>query len=61
MIKELYSIHLNQASIITRLHSDFNVYCVPEKPGISDGIIFIMVLVLLLNAFAVNLLAGRCL
>lgn|GEM_PF-2173181 len=60
LMKELYSIHLNQASIITRLHSDFDVYCTPENMKISDGIAFVMMLFLLLIVVAPNILAGMC-
>jgi len=60
LMKELYSIHLNQASIITRLHSDFDIYCMPEKMKISDGIAFVILLFLLLNVVAPNTLIGMC-
>lgn len=48
IVKELYSIHLNQAAIITRLHSDFDLYVTPERLKIHDLIILALIVFLIL-------------
>lgn len=49
IVKELYSIHLNQAAIVTRLHSDFDLYVPSEKLKIHDVIVLTLIALLILG------------
>jgi hypothetical protein len=47
IMKEMYSIHLNQAAIITRINSDFDLYISAEKPKFHDFMVFILIVLLI--------------
>lgn len=49
IVKELYSIHLNQAAIVTRLHSDFDLYVPSEKLRIHDLIVLTLIAFLVMG------------
>jgi hypothetical protein len=44
----MYTIHLNQAAIITRINSDFDLYAIKEKLKFHDLMIFMLIVLLIM-------------
>ncbi len=54
IMKEMYTIHLNQAAIITRINSDFDLYAITEKLKLHDFMIFMLIVLLIVMTMFVG-------